>query len=233
MRARNLASLAAAAALVFTSSAVGGPQFAGGAPPVGLAAMSSSDGGSLIRPHQSLHRERFSPDTWSVGYVVGEYQILSLKPVSAITYAATATGNYGDVTVSASAHLTPTSSDTNWYGVGCRLRRASAGYSGCSLRLNPSNDQYHLEHLDAGSVFDFTGLGQTLSSPADKTGTHQFQLTCSGSSISGWIDGTQIASVQDSTYQSKLDYGAASPRSSTSNRARRLAPLLALSTLAS
>jgi hypothetical protein len=80
MRARNLASLAAAAALVFTSSAVGGPQFAGGAPPVGLAAMSSSDGGSLIRPHQSLHRERFSLRTIFPAQAAAYFQRPAMLP---------------------------------------------------------------------------------------------------------------------------------------------------------
>ena len=142
-----------------------------------------------------------SADTWKVGYVGGEYQITSIKPVVAANYTALVMGTYSDVVVAADAHLTAAADSADWVGVGCRFRATPTGPNGYYLHFIPSSNAYHLYRLDAGTQVDFTGLGQTLSITASQTGTHHLQISCSGSTITGSVDGVQIGSVQDSGYK--------------------------------
>jgi hypothetical protein len=156
----------------------------------------SSSTGGLFRNSSTV------PDTWTVGYTNGEYQITSTKPVTSTSFTAFATGTYADVVVSAKAHLTSNGDGTDWYGVGCRFRNTPSGLSGYYLFFPPTGNTYHLYRSDPGSpAYDFSGPLQSVNGVADKGATHQLQISCSGSTISASIDGNQVASVQDSTYQ--------------------------------
>lgn len=139
---------------------------------------------------------------WKAGYVNGEYQIASLGGVQTETnYTAFVRGDYTDVSVAVDARLVggDNVATDQIAEAGCRFQRTSSGLGGYRLNFASFTNQWAIQRLDAGSAPLLTGV-QGLSTPPMASSTHHLQITCAGNTITGSIDGQQVASVQDSTY---------------------------------
>lgn len=165
-------------------------------PPPGtvLASDKLNDAGASI-----LAKSSSMPDQWQIGYANGEYQIATVKPALTPSDAIAIPGTYADVSVGLDAHLASGSDASTAWIVGCRSRRAISTFTGYDLYFIPSDNTYGMIRRDADTSVSFTNP-QKLSGPPFQMGTHHLQLTCSGSTITGSIDGVQVSSVQDSTY---------------------------------
>jgi hypothetical protein len=85
--------------------------------------------------------------------------------------------------------------------VGCRFNSNPNGNRGYRLRVEPAAGLYRLVREDGTrDVF----LRRDSTSPAIRRGndSNRIEITCSGTTISAAINGTVVATVQDSTYAS-------------------------------
>ena len=129
------------------------------------------------------------------GYVEGEY---FLRNWEVATRSLPIPGDHTNATIAVDARLVgPTTSRT--VSVGCRFTSDATGNRGYRLRVEPGTGVFRLVREDGGRD---TFLRSDRVSPAIHRGsqTNRLELTCAGSTITAAINGTVVASVQDSTY---------------------------------
>ena len=85
--------------------------------------------------------------------------------------------------------------------VGCRFNSDRTGNRGYRLRVEPAAGLYRLVRED-GTRDAF--LRRDSLSPAIRRGndSNRIEITCAGNTITAAINGTVVATVQDSTYAS-------------------------------
>jgi hypothetical protein len=133
------------------------------------------------------------------GYIGGEYQVRlssSAKPFLAVA----ASSAFANLQVSADARLAE-GTEARWVGVACRLKPRDGTAQFYALLTVPATGQFALSNFDGSR---WVHLVPFQSSAAVRRGnaSNHLELTCVGSTISARINGTEVASVQDRTYDS-------------------------------
>jgi len=185
---------------------------AAGPPPSGTV-LASDD---FSNPSTGLLQKGIActPDTWNAGYTNGQYQITSLQ-TTATTCNSFVRGTYADVSVAVDVRLSGGSNSSSFVGVGCRIQALPSGFTGYVIFFQPSSNTAQLNRLDAGTITSLANPG--LGGAPDIAAVHHLQLTCSGTAISAFIDGSQIGSVQDTAYQTGQAIVRAGGSGTTSN----------------
>jgi len=132
-------------------------------------------------------------------YVGGEYQVrLSSSAKSFRAVAANST--FADLRVSVDARLAE-GTEARWVGVACRLTPKDGTAHFYALVAIPSSGQFALSNFDG---YRWVHLIPFRASEAIRrgNGSNHLELTCVGSSIIGRINGIEVASAQDRTYDS-------------------------------
>jgi hypothetical protein len=137
---------------------------------------------------------------WTWGYVGSDYQIASIGALVEQSHFQTSHGAFGDQTVAVDAHLGPNGDVGAAYGVGCRVTGGNNA-TGYILRINTQFSTWFLTRLQTGGAALLSNGGDNAIALSPPTSTHHLSLTCQGGTIAGSIDGTQVTSVQDGTYQ--------------------------------
>lgn len=131
------------------------------------------------------------------GYADGEYW---LRNAEVATQSLSVLTDPVNATIAVDARLIGEPSRRT-VSVGCRFNSGPAGNRGYRLRVEPSTALFRLVREDgARDVF----LRRNTASPAIRRGndSNRIEITCSGNTITAAINGTVVATVQDSTYAS-------------------------------
>jgi hypothetical protein len=163
-----------------------------------LASDDCSDANSGILPRSSQN------SNWITGCVNGAYQMTSINPIATIAgqrhYVFT-TGSYTDVSVAVDVSLAADSDSPTTVGPGCRYSGTGNALTGYRIYYFPASNQWNLVRDEAGNSITLTGRNAAFPLNGPSLGTAHLQLTCSGDTISVNINGTQLFTTQDSTYQ--------------------------------
>jgi hypothetical protein len=132
-------------------------------------------------------------------YVGGEYQVRlssSAKPFRAVA----ANSVFANLQVAVDARLAD-SPEARWVGVACRLQPKDGTAQFYALRTIPATRQFALSNFDGRQ---WIHLVPFKYSEAVRPGnaSNNLELTCVGSTILARINGTEVASVLDRTYDS-------------------------------
>ena len=131
------------------------------------------------------------------GYEGGEYH-LRLSPAAKPVRAVAASSVFADLQVAVDVRLAA-DTEGRWVGVACRMnpRDGTAGFY--ALLAAPATGQFALSNFDG---YRWAHLVPFQSSDAVRRGnaSNHLELTCVGSTISARINGADVASVQDGTY---------------------------------
>jgi hypothetical protein len=140
---------------------------------------------------------------WQGGYVQGQYQIQKVDAASSDNRVQGISVNFPDVALSMDVNLASLDRDSNpgqTVYVGCRFRiltpRTLRGYV---LQFTPALGRVALSRFDGTTT---ATLSSSQLAGAASSAVHHLQVTCSGATITASIDGSQVASAQDSTYTS-------------------------------
>ena len=133
------------------------------------------------------------------GYSGGEYQVRlssSAKPFRAIA----ANSVFANLQVAVDARLAA-GPEARWVGVACRLNAKDGTAQFYALLTVPATGQFALSNFDGQR---WVHLVPFQSSGAVRRGnaSNHLELICVGSSIIARINGTEVASAQDRTYDS-------------------------------
>ena len=115
---------------------------------------------------------------------------------------------YADATLAVDAH---TIDETPQAQVWLYCRRFGSVPSGYRFRVEPATQRFSVERVDKAQTTPLVSFQTTdvINSGSD---VNHLELTCSGSTIAGSINGQQMFSVQDATYsQGTLNVGASGP----------------------
>lgn len=137
------------------------------------------------------------PSAYVRGYVAGEYQVQIVDPAFDPVAAAFIPGIYTNASIAVDARLVGASTSRR-LSVSCR--RQPDADSAYRLTVSPDTGRFLLSRRDTGTRVD---LVSWQSSPAIRRGnqTNRLELICVGTTISAKINGIELASVQDGTYQ--------------------------------
>jgi hypothetical protein len=133
------------------------------------------------------------------GYVGGEYQVRlssSAKPVWVVG----ASSVFADLQVAVDARLAE-ATEGRWVGVACRMNPKDGTAQFYALLTIPATGRFALSNFDG---YRWVHLVPFQSSEAVRRGnaSNHLELTCVGSTIIARINGTEVASAQDGTYDS-------------------------------
>jgi hypothetical protein len=129
------------------------------------------------------------------GNVANEYRIAKTDPTYGQLPIARLPGTYGDGSITVDARLVG-ATDNRYVTVGCREN----GSNEYRLSLYVTDGTFTLARWDAGTQTVLQGF--TANAAIRRANqTNSIELRCAGSTISAIINGTQVASVQDNTYQ--------------------------------
>jgi hypothetical protein len=133
------------------------------------------------------------------GYVGGEYQVRlssSAKPFRAVA----ANSVFANLKVAVDARLAE-SAEARWVGVACRLNPKNGTAQFYALLTVPATGQFALSNFDG---YRWIHMVPFRSSEAVRRGnaSNHLELTCVGSTIVARINGTEVASATDRTYDS-------------------------------
>jgi hypothetical protein len=133
------------------------------------------------------------------GYVGGEYQVRlssAAKPFRAVG----ASSVFADLQVSVDARLAE-GTEARWVGVACRLNPRDGTAQFYALLTVPATGQFALSNFDG---YRWVHLVPFRSSEAVRRGnaSNRLELICAGSTIVARINGTEVASALDRTYDS-------------------------------
>jgi hypothetical protein len=133
------------------------------------------------------------------GYVAGEYQMRlssSAKPFRAVG----ANSVFANLQVAVDARLAE-SPEARWVGVACRLNPKDGTAQFYALLTVPATGQFALSNFDGQR---WVHLAPFKYSEAIRRGnaSNHLELICVGSTIIARINGTEVASVLDRTYDS-------------------------------
>jgi hypothetical protein len=150
------------------------------------------------------------------GYADGEYWLRNLE-VATRSVAVPIDGT--NATIAVDARLIGETAQRT-VSVGCRFASDAAGNRGYRLRVEPAAGLFRLVREDGARD---TFLRRDSRSPAIRGATevNRLELTCAGSTITAAINGTVVATVQDSTYTSgSLVFGVGARASGLTSEAR-------------
>ncbi len=128
-------------------------------------------------------------------------------------------GDYTNATIAVDARLVG-AIDGRTVSVGCRFRTDATGNYGYRLRVEPGTGLFRLVREDGTRD---TLLVNLRRSTAINRGlaVNRLELTCSGTTITGSINGVQVVNMQDSTYSSgPLTLGVGARMSGLTSEAR-------------
>ena len=133
------------------------------------------------------------------GYLEGEYQLRlssAARPVRVVA----ASSVFADLQVTVDARLAG-GLEGRWVGVACRMNPKDSTAQFYALLAAPATGQFVLSNFDG---YRWIHLVPSQSSEAIRRGnaSNHLELTCVGSTITARINGTQVASAQDGTYDS-------------------------------
>jgi hypothetical protein len=133
------------------------------------------------------------------GYVGGEYH-LRLSPAAKPVRAVAASSVLADLQVAVDARLAE-GTEGRWVGVACRMNPRDGTAQFYALLAVPATGQFALSNFDGHR---WVHLVPFQSSEAVRRGnaSNHLELTCVGSTLSARINGTEVASAQDGTYDS-------------------------------
>jgi len=133
------------------------------------------------------------------GYIEGEYQVRlssAAKPFRAVA----ANSAFTNLQVAVDARLAEGTED-RWVGVACRLNPKDGTAQFYALLAAPATGQFALSNFDG---YRWIYLIPFKPSDAVRRGnaSNHLELTCVGSSLIARINGIEVASVVDRTYDS-------------------------------
>lgn len=137
------------------------------------------------------------------GYVGGEYLVRLSPSFAGPSYFVGPRALLANVQIAADVRLVG-GTEARWVGVGCRLNikagRASGYYI---LGVSPATGHFGVERHDPDRR---TEILPFQASEAIRRGnaTNRLELTCAGSTIAARINGIEVGSAQDGTYESGL-----------------------------
>jgi len=196
-----------AALATSTASATSAPS--GGAPPA--AATPDAATPTAVSQGQVLLSDSFddpsigklrkaSTDTghYTVGYLDGEFQIKQVDPEWGSFPVEYLPGTYVDTTLSVDVRLAGDTKD-RYVVVGCRSgSNPSVDYR---FQVEPDTGEFKLARYGDGKSNPLVDW-QASSAIQRGNAKNTLGLTCSGPTIAGSVNGTQVASVQDTTLTS-------------------------------
>jgi len=132
-------------------------------------------------------------------YIEGEYQV-RLSPSAKPFRAVGANSPFANHQVAVDARLGE-GTETRWVGVACRLNPKDGTAQFYALLAVPATGQFALSNFDG---YRWVHLVAFQSSAAIRRGnaSNHLELTCVGSSIIARINGTEVASAMDRSYDS-------------------------------
>jgi len=133
------------------------------------------------------------------GYIGGEYQMRlssSAKPFRAVA----ANSVFANLQVAVDARLAD-SPQARWVGVACRLQPKDGTAQFYALRTVPATGQLALSNFDGRQWVDLVPFKYSEAVRRGNASNH-LELTCVGSTLIARINGTEVASVLDRTYDS-------------------------------
>jgi serine/threonine protein kinase/sugar lactone lactonase YvrE len=145
------------------------------------------------------------PTHYTVGYVGGDYVIKVVDPSFDSDVVLTDSGTFDDAVVAIDARVVSMAADRYAF-VECRadVNRKSEYV----LLIDPSQRRFELNRLDTDRFATLVGW-QTSGAINRGNSANHLELSCIGSTIFARINGTPVASVQDSTYRTgRMQIGA-------------------------
>jgi hypothetical protein len=145
-----------------------------------------------------LARTSDNPTQLIQGYSGGDYLLKVIDPNYTDLPRVTLPGTYRDAVIAVDARLVGQAHQRFVY-LSCRVDLENgAGYR---FGLMPDTGQYFLDRFDSGTV---TKLADLTTSSTIHSGNdfNRLELSCRGSTIAVRVNGTPVASVLDSIYQS-------------------------------
>jgi hypothetical protein len=131
------------------------------------------------------------------GYTGGEYL---LRNSGVETRSVAVPGNHANATIAVDARLVG-EIDRRTVSVGCRFSSDAGGNYGYRLRVEPGTGFFRLVREDG--MRDTLLVNMRRSTAINRgLAVNRLELTCSGTTITGSINGVQVVSMQDSTYRS-------------------------------
>jgi len=138
-----------------------------------------------------------SPSLYSIGYVNGEYQVAKIDPATSGGDTSFTSGTYGDSVVDVDVRLVGPAAGRQ-VALYCRLD--SAGNGGYFLDLDPSKGTVSLARASGVQTVQLVPPEPSSAIKRDNQSNH-LRLVCSGGTITGSVNGVQVATAQDTTYQ--------------------------------
>ena len=133
------------------------------------------------------------------GYIGGEYQVRlssSAKPFRAVA----ANSVFANLQVAVDARLAD-SPEARWVGVACRLQPKDGTAQFYALLTVPATGQFALSNFDGRQWVHLVPFKYSEAVRRGNASNH-LELTCVGSTLIARINGTEVASVLDRTYDS-------------------------------
>jgi hypothetical protein len=131
------------------------------------------------------------------GYVEGEYH-LRLSPAAKPVRAVAASSALADLQVAVDARLAE-GPEGRWVGVACRMNPRDGTAQFYALLAAPATGQFVLSNFDGNRWVHLVPL-QSSAAVRRGNGSNHLELTCVGSTLTARINGTEVASAQDGTY---------------------------------
>jgi hypothetical protein len=144
-----------------------------------------------------LPRSSASPALYRFAYEGGEYVIQKLDPNWDRLPTASLPGEYGDASIAVDVRIIGDVAN-RYVAIACR-RRPTMGSSEYRLSLYTADGTFTLSRWDDGTHVQLTGGPSTVIRRGNAS--NRFELSCISNTISASINGTQVTSVQDNTYQ--------------------------------
>jgi len=136
-----------------------------------------------------------------VGYVAGEYKI-RMEPEyqsgAEADYLAGPSSLFANVQVAVDSRLVG-GVESRRLGVGCRATAPNGHLAGYFLAVVPALKRFSLARLEAGEPTMLVDPQESMAVERG-TGLNHLELTCAGETVTARINGTEVASVHDSTY---------------------------------
>jgi hypothetical protein len=133
------------------------------------------------------------------GYIGGEYQVRlssSAKPFRAVA----ANSVFANLQVAVDARLAD-GPEARWVGVACRLQPKDGTAQFYALLTIPATGQFALSNFDGRQWVHLVPFQYSEAVRRGNASNH-LELTCVGSTLIARINGTEVASVLDRTYDS-------------------------------
>jgi hypothetical protein len=143
----------------------------------------------------ALPRQSTDPKRYTAGYDKGTYVLRKEDPEWDHVLSAYLPSTYTDTVIAVDARLVG-ETEGRYVHLGCR----DSQVGGYRLSVEPDEGAFWLARYDI--VMGWTTLVPYQTSPAVRTGsaTNRIELGCAGDTLTARINGTQVASVRDTTF---------------------------------